>query len=88
MLHEGNLQERVLTLASGPDEALTAGDVTARLMGGSGGYAQIASPEVRSAQPLIMRILDSFLAEGRLVSLKRTGPSGPEVFYGRPVDGL
>ena len=65
-LAQSELLARVLRVLQAAKEALTAAEVAAEVLGISGRYIRILSPEIGEVVPIIVQLLDALVAEGKL----------------------
>lgn len=66
---QSKLDERVLAVLERSENALSAEEVAADLLGITNRYLRILSPEIAEVQPAVVQILDLYAAKGKLRTL-------------------
>jgi hypothetical protein len=83
-LAQTDLPKRVLGVVERSEQARTAGEVAAELLGISERYMALVGPEVRQVLPAVVRVLDVHVAHGLLRRLVLTHPMrGDETYYAK-----
>lgn len=83
---QGSLPARIQSELERAGQALTAREVTARLLGITGRYLPILSQEVSAALPMVQEVLTRLEAQGLLREQRMQGAVGElETYYCGPV---
>lgn len=79
----GNLPARIVDLLNASSQAHTAKEVTAGLLGITGRYTKILSPEIDDALPLVELALETLVDGGKIRSTLINGQYGPKTHYAK-----